>query len=153
MVASETRDKTNNDNGGWGNIHSPQSQQPAADFSPLSKQGETARCVVYLLHLGLWQIHVNRFNTLLKTARSSYLGRVETKTLYFELFSSSTSQRVSYWLSRETETEKEEDAGKAGGEPLLVWPAHTLYITNVACMIRNFLICILSHPNCVKLWK
>lgn len=59
----------------------------------------------------LWHIHVNRFDTLLKTACSSFIGSLETKMLYFELFSSSTSQRVSYWLS----SKAAEDEEKRGG--------------------------------------
>ena len=113
--------------GGPWNFHIPQSQP--ADLCPLSPCEERRSRLWSPPHLVcLPHIHVNRFNTRLKIARCWYLGGVEAKTLYFELFSSSTSQRVPYWLSRKAQRERLRKGctRQAGGELLLVWSAHSL---------------------------
>lgn len=79
--------------------------------------GEERRSWVWRpLHLSVWHIHINRFNTYLKTEDSSYLDNGE-EALFWAV-SVLHKPNISL-LSHQESWEKQGDAGKAGGQPLL----------------------------------
>lgn len=86
MVASETQDKRNDNTLWWDVNHSfPPIWTSSRFISPFPYEERSSR-VWRPLHLGLWHIHINRFNTLLKIAHSSDLGSEEVRHTILSCF-------------------------------------------------------------------